>query len=243
MNQTAAVKEAIDAYLAERPQSDGRTSLLYAALNDANTAMDYQALWLGAAGYLIAIEQLGKTVARKGSQAERRPPVNPAAPRIGGRRREVSERSFKAALIDFASAIDENDHAPLYALRCSLVHSFGLVNYNRDRKAKDKHRVFGLRETGDLVTPPKEPWDSSRAGARSGRMTTYINVRKLRDEVIEAVREVSALHLKDELRLVRGMTADRLAGERLMRIHASTKTFSGISDGREGASVSGSMLP
>ena len=122
--------EAINVYLAPvEDTDDGRFSLLDAVLRDADKAMEADAPWLGASGYLISIEQLGKTVEKADSPAPR----------------GKSETSFRAALTDFARDLEDETAGALYGLRCSLVHSFGLINEN---PGTDKHRVFALTRSG-----------------------------------------------------------------------------------------------
>lgn len=194
-------REALDAYLRTVPEvRDGRFSLLDVALREAQTSMDKaESLWLGAAGFLIAIEQLGKTVARKNSTAAR----------------SNSEEEFRAAMADFASTVLEATRGALYALRCSLLHSFNLLNR---RPGTDKHRVFALTDSGALVTHPKQTWDGTATGARSTTQTTVVNVFELRALAERCVAEARLLHQAGNLEIAPGLTPTEVVGERLMRI-------------------------
>lgn len=110
-------KDALDRYLAE--WSPGQpTSFLEAAVRDARTAVGASppALWLGTLAYLIAVEQLGKTICL------RRAPHGPAS---------RDKASFLAACNDFGdSAHTEPDHRRLYDVRCALAHKYGLTGNN-----------------------------------------------------------------------------------------------------------------
>lgn len=217
--------EAINVYLTPVGDADdGRFSLLDALLRDANQAMDGGSLWLGASGFLIAIEQLGKTVQERGSSAAR----------------NGSENSFRAALIDFAPGLEYPTGGALYALRCSLVHSFGLTNPNSD---SDKHHVFALTRSGPVVRFPEVEWDGTVGGTNALEMTTGVNIEALRELTESCVGRARGLNDLGELDLAPGMTPERVFAERLMRIvpleAIGHKVYSLPSDPSTGASVTG----
>src|SRR5438552_3440124 len=89
-------RDAITAYLRERQPGERRTSILQAVVGDARaTFEDGKALWLASAGYLIAVEQIGHTVALVATAA---------TPRGGSR------AAFVAAVADFGSARPDEAH-------------------------------------------------------------------------------------------------------------------------------------
>lgn len=217
--------EAINVYLTPVGDADdGRFSLLDALLRDANQTMDGGSLWLGASGFLIAIEQLGKTVQERGSSATR----------------NGSESAFRAALIDFAPGLEDPTAGALYALRCSLVHSFGLTNPNSD---SDKQHVFALTRSGPVVRFPEVEWDGTVVGTNALQMTTVVNIEALRDLTQSGVARARELNDSGELDLAPGMTPERVFAERLMRIvpleAIGHKVNSLPGDPSTGASVTG----
>jgi hypothetical protein len=213
--------EAINAYLTPvEDADDGRFSLLDAVLSDANKAMEADALWLGASGYLISIEQLGKTVEKMEDPAAR-----------GG-----SEDSFRAALADFAPGLEEDTAGALYGLRCSLVHSFGLIN---EKPGTDKHRVFALTRSGPPVKFPETDWDGTIEGTKSLEMTTVVNIEGLRDLAERCVTQARALNDTGELNLVPDMSPERLFAERIMRVVPESQVYTLPTYPSTGASVTG----
>lgn len=104
--------EAIDAYLAPYDPKAPSTSFLAAAIRDAETAINSNALWLGTLGYLIAVEQIGHCVQHKS-----------ATPRSGG----PSASSFVTAAGEFGDpAVDKPSRQRLYEVRCALAHEYSL---------------------------------------------------------------------------------------------------------------------
>jgi hypothetical protein len=214
-------QEAINVYLTPvEDTDDGRFSLLDALLRDANQAMQAGALWLGASGFLIAIEQLGKTIQDRGTNAQR-----------GG-----SEISFRAALIDFAPGLEDPTAGALYALRCALVHSFGLTNPSSDA---DKQHVFALTRSGPPVRFPETDWDGSIEGTGSLEMTTIVNIEALRDLVEGCLTHARQLNDAGDLVLVPNMHPERLFAERIMRIVPDDQVHAQPTHPSTGASVTG----
>jgi hypothetical protein len=218
--------EAISAYLAPSLlPTDGRVSLLDAALRDAAAATATNGLWLGAVGYLIAIEQLGKTVAPVGSQTDR----------------TRSEVAFRTCLTDFRPDIEDPIRGALYALRCALVHSFGLINNN---PGTDKHHVFALTRSGSLVLETNNPRSGSLdEDVTLSQTSAVVNVDELRRTTESCVETARDLHNNGNLALVPGMTPRRVFAERMIRIvprqQLPERIHSALDNPDSGASVVG----
>lgn len=70
-----------------------------------------------------------------------------------------------------ANGIRSDDANAIYALRCALVHEFGLVNISRSNP--DLQRAFTVtpEATGDMVQHPKTPWDGAYASLTADNVT------------------------------------------------------------------------
>lgn len=129
------------------------TSALQAVLRDARgvTGRDpdtgtlrevrHAATWLGATGYLIALDQLGKAVKPAGVAPPERP-------------------FFKACLENFAPDLGADDVRALYSLRNSFAHDFSLASQRQglDEGPDHRHRFFALDTVGPLVVHPPVQW-------------------------------------------------------------------------------------
>lgn len=119
--------------------------------------------WLGALGYLVLLEQIGKCFAVAGEPVQKHEPAASALVSFGGVRRDEARA--------------------LYALRCALAHDFGLQNRN------EKHRY--LQHQFTLLAVPGEPLVRLPAATWSGKRSdrshvTVVNLYELA-EVSELV--------------------------------------------------------
>lgn len=99
--------------------------------------------WLGALGYLVLLEQIGRCFSIAGQPRQKHEPVASALVNFGGVRRQEARA--------------------LYALRCALAHDFGLQN--RNEKKRDLQHQFRLIAVpgGPLVRLPAEIWSGNRS--------------------------------------------------------------------------------
>ena len=98
--------------------------------------------WLGAIGYLVLLDQIGKCFKPKGV------PLYEGNP-------------LERALIHFGK-LAPNDACALYALRCALLHEYGLNNVPaRDNQCAKYLHAFILvcHQDAPLVGMPKSRWD------------------------------------------------------------------------------------
>ena len=196
---------ALALYLSPDPIRIGswqRWSSLEAALRDARrvTGRDeadgtfvnpaHALTWLGAVGYLAALDQLGNavTVTDPDDEMAARLALHDKGP----------GKSFRRTLARFTD-LPFGDICALYGLRCALVHSFGLANAHDDPNFR---RVYELYPTGPLVVHPKTPWDGTYSVMGAEGCSTVVNVVALGGTVEAAVFAVRRLHRAGRIGLV-----------------------------------------
>lgn len=98
--------------------------------------------WSGALAYMALIDHIGKYFSLKNEMIKN------------------ERNSFIKALKTFAS-LNERDSFCLYALRCSFMHEFSLINIPKNNADRDllMHRFIVTRGGDSLVTYPKSIWD------------------------------------------------------------------------------------
>jgi hypothetical protein len=127
---------------------------------------------------LMMFDQVGKTFRPAGVPAAANPPV-------------------VEALRRFAPQVGASEREALYALRCSLLHDFGLVNVGSPRRTH--HFLLDDAEQVEAVVRlPPQPWDGQLAHCRIFN-ATWINLRSLGDLAEEVFTRLTDLHEKDEL--------------------------------------------
>jgi hypothetical protein len=139
---------------------------------------DRGASWLGAVGYLVLLDTIGSAL---------RPVDSPV----------VGEFGIRAALRHFAPEVDADEREAIYALRCSLAHSYGLI-YRR------KHTyVFTLVyfPNGDLIRLPEARWNGDLS-AIGPEHRTYVNLWALGDLAERVAQTVESLANAGELAIV-----------------------------------------
>ncbi len=176
------------------PQSDGSNlwSSLEAAIRDARYVTGRDEItgkvtdeqrtqrWLGAAGYLSLLDQLGSAVV----------PVGRATPKYAGQRFALAARTF--------GGITGDEKDALWALRNSLVHDFSLINIPANKKGPTL-RAFSLTavEHEWMVRHPSTRWNGRFPVA--SRSKTKVNVRELAERIEEAVANARKMHGNGEL--------------------------------------------
>ena len=179
------VRSALTSLLTEANEATGRT--------DDGEVFDESRIGnlLGAVGYLALIDQAGKVI-RWTDQPD-----------------PDAATGFERLLIQHG--ITAEDAAALYALRCALVHSYGLSNRPPARTGEARRelltRTFHLEAIGAgvLVTHPDTPWDGDPNDV--GRQETIVSLDRLG-------------HLADEL--VLHLQETRLTTKKL--VFAATQT-------------------
>jgi len=81
--------------------------------------------WLGALGYMVTIEQIGKCFRPRGATPQLPP-------------------GFRRALADFAPHLTKQERDALYALRCCFAHDYSLVNGPGKRTPQGLWHRFNL---------------------------------------------------------------------------------------------------
>lgn len=125
--------------------------------------------WLGSLGYMVLLDQIGKSFRPVGSPVSREP------------------RAFIRALHYFSQIEDDRQIDALYALRCAFAHDFSLSNVGEPRFTH--HFRVGANHYHSLVVLPSQPWNGHRTTKRD-YTRTYINLWALSDEVEAACQKL-----------------------------------------------------
>jgi hypothetical protein len=130
--------------------------------------------WLGAVGYLILLDQIGKCFAPAGTTASH----------------ESEQRSILRSLANWAPHIAHDEACAIYALRNALSHDYSLFNRNTNNP-KFQHLFTLDRSTGSVVRLPGRPWPGDYAHPAEDCRTT-VSLRELGnlvEAIVTAVRE------------------------------------------------------
>ncbi len=205
MINNANAKRLLNQYLSEESERHGglqRWSCMTAGLRDARrtTGRDEKdwtskprkraESWLGLMGYIAVLDQLGTAVLRSALTTDKQT-------RLDERLHDGKPvKNFERCLVQFTDLQDDDIYA-LYALRCSLMHDFSLVNLHNNRKYQ---RVFRLDPNAQLlVKQPETPWDGTFP-ASADNMTVVNPV--LVGELVEGIAiEVRKCQANDHLEL------------------------------------------
>lgn len=110
-------------------------------------------------------------------------------------------------MLDFAPEIEVQATKDLYALRCSIVHQFGLINHSQEPALR---RVFRLESTGPVVRPARCAWDGDVDSSWQERHLTRVNIEAIPAFVNEVVDHARVAHRDGNVRLVKRMTIAKL---------------------------------
>jgi hypothetical protein len=194
-------QETLSAFLDYRWPQDGAhwVSCLIALLRDARVVtgrdvatgevepdkVELAGRWLGAVGYMTLFDQIGS--------AYRRADVA-----------ELSGQAFMKAFQYFAPEVNEAERDALYALRCSFVHDYSLVNVPKQgrqevRDRRTHHFILTAEDdAGPIVKLPPERWDGDLDHCRI-RNATWINLRLLGNLAEEVFKRIVVLHETGDL--------------------------------------------
>lgn len=140
--------------------------------------------WLGAIGYLIILDQIGKCF----------------KPLMFSNDFPANSSSILRTLKYFSDLSDDEIYS-IYALRCSLAHEYGLYNINKKSPALTHH--FTLR--ANLVTPlielPKDQWDGE-ISTRTIQNCTIINLLSLGNLVEEIFMSLKTMASENQLEII-----------------------------------------
>ena len=141
--------------------------------------------WLGAVGYMIMFDQVGTSYR----------PLSTVA---------IQGATFTRALEYFVPEVSEPEREALYALRCSFVHDFSLINVGKGanqqlRELRTHHFILDdAEQSGPVVRLPLHRWDGELAHCRKGN-ATWVNLRSLGDLAETVFKRLIALQEKGEL--------------------------------------------
>lgn len=195
------LKTALRAHLYEHQPIGGvhYKSSLVALLDDARGAAERHrgtgrvepgkrsSSWLGAAGYLILLDQIGTCFRVPGQQVEDRV-------------------ALIHAVRTFSQVEDESTLMALYALRCALAHDYALFNDGSTRNGRIRENLrhafnFCANTTAPLVQLPMKTW-SGRYDLEEpppADEITLVNLREVGNLAEEVVATLRARYGVDEL--------------------------------------------
>jgi hypothetical protein len=186
---------AIMTHLSYKPPADGvhLLSSFAAALRDARmvTGRDVSTgevgdpnrcgSWLGALGYMVLLDQIGKSFKPVGVPVSK------------------ERQAFIRALHYFSRIEDALEVDALYALRCAFAHDFSLSNAAKPRFTH--HFLVGANHYDPLVVLPKQRWDGNRTTKRADTRT-YVNLWALGNEVEASCKRLFDLANTDQLEIM-----------------------------------------
>lgn len=161
-------------------------SSFYALLREARWAADRNvdtgvldaksdsSRWLGAAAYLMLLDQIGKS-------------FKPVGPEVGAGNDVV--RACKSF-----TAVPEPEAMALYALRNAFAHSYGLFNPNNSVDALRHAFNLSTQMNDPLVRLPTTTWSGDFNQAVPPSEVTRVNIRKLGDMVEDLVARLRGDH-------------------------------------------------
>jgi len=145
--------------------------------------------WLGAVGYMILLDQVGKCFK----------PVR--------RLRSTLPNTIEVCLGYWASdQVSHEERCALYALRNALAHDYSLFNWNS--RAQYQHLFTLDRHPTRLVAPAAREWSGDLAD-RSPECTTVVSLRAFGDLAERVVAALLAA-APDEVEIVLDGGADEL---------------------------------
>lgn len=196
---------AISLHLSLRPPVNGiqYKSSLVALLGDARGAAERNAdtglvepgkastSWLGAAGYMILLDQIGTCFKLDG-------------PNVPG------DNAITRALRYFSKVQDEPTLDALYALRNTLAHDYSLFKEHSKKSTRQHAFNFTVDMAWPLVTLPKRPWSGVYDPSKlvPADEITMVNLRKVGDLVEVVVAELHTQHRAGRLRINPPMTVE-----------------------------------
>lgn len=165
--------------LRDARKSSGRNSKT--GIVENNNENGYPGCWLGAIGYLTVLDLVGKTYKPQGAS-----PLH------------KTNSEIDAALQYFGN-VSYEDACALYALRCSLMHDYNLINL-KTSKPELKH-VFTVSVGGPLVALRAIP-PSAFVLPMAGENITEVNLRALGDKVEEIYQKLIEMNAEGKLECV-----------------------------------------
>lgn len=140
--------------------------------------------WLGAIGYLIILDQIGKCF--KPLMLSNELPAN---------------SSSILRTLKYFSDLSDDEICSLYALRCSLAHEYGLYNINKKQPALTRH--FTLRANSDtpLIELPTYQWDGI-ISTRTAQNCTIINLLSLGNLVELIFTSLKTMASQNQLEII-----------------------------------------
>lgn len=140
--------------------------------------------WLGAIGYLILLDQIGKCF--KPSTVSFNFPAN--------------STSILRTLKYFTSLSDSERYI-IYALRCSLAHEYGLYNINKKEPALTHHFVLRANSITPLIEVPENQWDGA-ISTKSPKNCTTVNLLALGDLVEKIFESLKTMAFQNQLEII-----------------------------------------
>lgn len=136
--------------------------------------------WLGLCGYLILMDMIGDNLITKNTTEKNDYP------------------NFVRGLVLFGN-LAELEACALYALRCSLLHGYGLVNYHYQ---DNKRHFFRLSQENNaqMIVLPEEKWDGNLENMKNNNVT-IVNIDLVGGFVEKIIAELKEMANKNELKI------------------------------------------
>lgn len=145
--------------------------------------------WLGAVGYLILLDQIGKCFKPKNVL-------------------RAAGTSIEQALQHFTQLTTLEIKA-LYALRCAFAHDYSLQNISRKDPTLTHRFAVRVGGTAKVVSLPSKPWNGDLKTVGTETQTT-VSLEALGDLVEEIVVRLCDLASRDELEILLEGGSDEL---------------------------------
>lgn len=149
--------------------------------------------WLGAIGYLILLDQIGKCF--KPSMISINFPPNTAS---------------ILKTLKYFSGLSDSERYCIYALRCALAHDYGLYNINRKEPALTHHFVLCANSASSLIKLPKNQWDGE-ISTKNQKNCTTVNLLALGDLVEQIFESLKEMESQNQLEIILQGGSDELS--------------------------------
>ncbi|MBC9934412.1 hypothetical protein [Chitinophaga qingshengii] len=140
--------------------------------------------WLGAIGYLILLDQIGKC-------------FKPSTISINFQ----SKTASIVRTLQYFSDLQDSERYCIYALRCALAHDYGLYNINGREPALTHHFLLRANSTTPLIELPKDQWDG-KISTRNPENCTTVNLLALGDLVENIFESLKTMASQNQLEII-----------------------------------------
>lgn len=156
--------------------------------------------WLGLCGYLILLDMIGKCLELKEGE-------------------EISENPIIKALMVFGEIEIDRAYA-IYALRCALLHGYGLVNIPKKIIKMNREKLihhFVLSSSGPMITFPSTLWDEKIENISKDNETRF-NIKLFGDFIENMIARLMELAKNKRLKIALAGGKDEMIKKYFLQI-------------------------